>query len=411
VRRKLLSILALLLALSDRSFARPVLEAIPAPPDKLLGIYGVSHDGSTLSGLVTDLQAEINQFPIDEPFVWTRAEGVRLLGHLPGLSRSSNAYAVAARRARGIVAVGSSLVAVFENEFGWEEEIVEAFVWTPQWGLEGLGFPEGDDTLSAALAVTPDGNTVVGYAGRPWMNEPREAFRWTRARGFVGLGDLPGGLFDSSAQDVTPDGSVIVGQGSTESGGEAFRWTRSTGMMGLGRLTGYTMGSIAHAVSADGRTVVGSSSAPLGREAFIWRWGKGMTGLGFPAPGTGRYSDAVAVSCDGKIVVGGFSSDELGHRTFHWTQKSGMRLLEDVLEDDYGLHLSGWTLYSIAGMSEDGRVLAGNGVAPSGEYGGWRAVLRERSARRAPNAAPRGERVLVPRPCGRAGAEEEEPED
>lgn len=53
--------------------------------------------------------------------------------------------------------------------------------------------------------------------------ESAEAFRWTSDGGMVGLGDLPGGRFDSFAIGVSADGSVIVGGGNIADGTEAFR--------------------------------------------------------------------------------------------------------------------------------------------------------------------------------------------
>ncbi|HYE97060.1 MAG TPA: right-handed parallel beta-helix repeat-containing protein [Rubricoccaceae bacterium] len=85
-------------------------------------------------------------------------------------------------------------------------------------------------------------------------------------------------------------------------------------------------------------------------------------------------STAGGVSADGSVVVG---SSYLGGATyvaFIWTPEAGMRRLDDVLENDYGIDLDGWDLRSAAAVSADGTVIVGYGAGPSGETA-WRAVL------------------------------------
>ena len=53
-----------------------------------------------------------------------------------------------------------------------------------------------------------DGTTVVG-SSRSEFGE--EAYVWTMDEGMMGLGDLPGGTFRSVAFAVSGDGKVVVG--------------------------------------------------------------------------------------------------------------------------------------------------------------------------------------------------------
>jgi hypothetical protein len=46
------------------------------------------------------------------------------------------------------------------------------------------------------------------------------------------------------------------------------------------------------------------------------------------------------------------------------------------LTEEYGLDLSGWTLYSATGISDDGKVIVGNGFNPMGLAEAWIADLR-----------------------------------
>jgi len=283
--------------------------------------------------------------------------------------------------------------------------------------FQGLGNLGGD--FSEAQNVSADGTTVVG---RSTSAQGSEAFRWTSDGGMVGLGDLPGLTFSSTAWGCSADGSVVAGEGTSESGNEAFRWISDSGMTGLGDLPGGPFGSRAHGISADGLVVVGLSTVDGGfQEAFRWendvmtglgalsdakvngmawdtsadgsvvvgiaestlgegfsleafRWENDvMTGLG-DLPGGGFIGEARAVSADGSVVVG-WSESELDDEAFIWDAVNGMRNLKDVLEDDFGLDLTGWTLNEAHGISADGTVIVGAGENPSGNDEAWVATL------------------------------------
>ena len=144
--------------------------------------------------------------------------------------------------------------------------------------------------LSGAHAVSPDGSVVVGQSESA---SGREAFVWTAEGGMVGLGDLPGGLFDSAALGVSADGLVIVGYSAStlnpEIPGEVFRWTAQTGMVGLGLLPGGELGSpkvsVARAISADGSVIVGEAKGQIPTnilvQPFRWTEAEGMMSLGY----------------------------------------------------------------------------------------------------------------------------------
>jgi hypothetical protein len=53
-----------------------------------------------------------------------------------------------------------------------------------------------------------------------------------------------------------------------------------------------------------------------------------------------------------------------------------MRNLKRVLEDEYGLDLSGWSLEIAYGVSADGRTIVGKGISRDG-YEGWVAHIPE----------------------------------
>ena len=111
--------------------------------------------------------------------------------------------------------------------------------------------------------------------------------------------------------------------------------------------------SDANAVSADGSIVVGGSDG----HAFRWTEATGMIDLG--------KGVATDISADGSIIVGTGAAG-----AFYWTQATGMRPLLDVLQSDYGLDMTDWSLESALAISADGRTIVGRGGGPTGS-GAW----------------------------------------
>ena len=277
------------------------------------------------------------------------------LGDLPGGTVESRANFLSAD---GAVIVGQS-----QSANG-----LEAFRWTETSGMVGLGkLPGGTFFFSRALSVSADGTVVVGESQ---STNGFEAFRWQDGT-MTGLGDLPGGFFFSQAYTVSADGSVIAGQSQSDAGAEAFRWTADGGMVGLGDLPGGTFFSVVYSTSADGNVLAGWGQSVNGIEAFRWENGT-MTGLG-DLPGSFFFSVALAVSSDGSSVVGYSETAPQGYQAFLWTAAGGMRNLKEVLQTDYGLDLTGWTLSLPYDISDDGTAIVGYGTNPNGQTEAWRA--------------------------------------
>jgi uncharacterized membrane protein len=180
-----------------------------------------------------------------------------------------------------------------------------------------------------ARAIAADGTVVGLYDGKP--------FRWTRAGGMELLSHPGLQVGNSPATDVSADGSVVVGivpvaYGTNEDEfyTRAFRWTREGGAQLL---------------------PLGTGATPV------------------------RPDGAYGVSADGSIVIGASANDAM-----IWTAGGGSRLLEDVLQQDYGVDLTGWRLDVALDISTDGSTITGWGHNPAGQIEGWVAVLPEPSA-------------------------------
>lgn len=304
-------------------------------------------------------------------------EGCQLipLGDLPGGTFESDAFAVSDD---GWTVTGSSQIA---------NGVDAAFRWKPATGMVQLG------TGSAGLAISANGSRVVGVSGS--FGAPQSQIGFREVSG--GFESYPGAA--SIVWSVTPDGGTSVGVSNTR----AFRWTASGADGFLSTLSSGT--SNARGISANGGVIVGRAVFPnrVGPgEAYIWS-----------SPGSviklsdfrnGYSSEAVAVSPDGKTVVGWATEPAGLPAGFLWTQQLnrlwnlGTSVYPSAVNDPgfivgyrasggttaflydpnvgvqdlntklrgCGVPMPGWTLTIARDITPDGRVIVGRGTNPSG---------------------------------------------
>jgi uncharacterized membrane protein len=261
------------------------------------------------------------------------------------------------------------------------------FKWDPESGAQRLGglSPEGDDRGSA-LGVSADGELIVGETvARQRVNNllHNEAFIYSEETGLQALQSLAESSFHSSAASISPSGEFVAGVSDFT----AFRWTEENGLESLGESPDGGASS-ASSVSDTGIVAGNLRRVGIGRragEAMLWTDSDGFAGLGDLAgganPGNFRnlFSIASGISRVARVVVGQGSVQQtltpLGRsgRPFIWTAAKGIQRLEYVLRDA-GVAL-GWNLLTVAGVSENGRTLVGDGINPDGDQTGWMAVL------------------------------------
>jgi uncharacterized membrane protein len=327
----------------------------------------VSPDGMTVLGTS---QSAVGH----ESFKWTQGGGMVTFGLFPDGDFSSGSPSAITNDGAVISGTGVS-----SSGF-------EAFRWTQASGVIGLGDLPGGTFRSDANAMSADGSAIVGESRIGSQVSDSEAFIWTQANGMVGLSDLPTGMFSSEAWDVSADGSVVVGEGTivlpgdiTEAPkGRAFRWTEAEGMVDLGTpLTGQH--TRATTISGNGQLIAGNNLHNNGDvDAFMWTAGSGMVLLDDPPQG-GFDSRPADASFNGSVIVGQSFSPRFGSpapEAFVWDQLGGSQYLIDVLTG-LGLDLTGWTLESATGISDDGLTIVGTGINPDGNQEAFIATLPE----------------------------------
>ena len=323
---------AFLLNAGSTALAQPSFQALPCCAT------AISADGRVVAG---------------GGYRWTQETGLVELGSLP--PPRDWATVACAASADGSVIVGYGLA-----ELGLD---YQAFRWTQDGGIVGIG--DASSTWSIAWGVSGMGDVVVGEAR---TGRGIQAFRWTTPDIMIALGSLTGSRGTSVARGVSSNGSVIAGYSlNSDRNYEIFRWTAEKGMVGLGTL------GFALAVSGDGTAIVGRAGPNGFPEAFRHTAETGLVGLG-DLPGADNWSEAVAVSADGSIVVGESFTDLPGGGAFIWDETHGMRQLHAVLLDA-GLDVAGWTLSVATGISADGRTIIGRGIDPENNYLPWLATL------------------------------------
>lgn len=275
-------------------------------------------------------------------FRWQRGSGMQDLGVLPG---GGQAQALAVSN-NGALAVGISASSDVNTAF-----LRNQYLMIPMTPEPGAAWSRGDAVAS--------GSAVGGYAAAActcWIDGHSRAYRWyTNGSAWWrdDLGVLPRGTMSTSA-DVSNDGHVIVGSADSGEYSRAFRWTHELGMQELGTLpNGFN--SAATGVNAEGDVVVGNADTDSGTRAFRWSAADGMADLEVVAGYTS--SGAVDVSGCGDIVVGHLDSTPA-----LWTPALGWVELGTYLSSALGIDLKGWTLTSVAAISDDGRSIVGTGL-------------------------------------------------
>jgi len=213
------------------------------------------------------------------------------------------------------------------------------------------------DTMLTSCSAT--GLTVVGiYPGT--NNDPTKGFIYDVMSGKISTPTSP--TYTSSGfKGISSDGLTAVGSagrnavGSSPAGQYPVSWTTA----GFNELPGGE--GFANAISANGQYAVGK----VGKEAVLWSGSSlhTVTQLGLLSSLPGWFTEARDVSNDGTVVVARALPPFGGTNiALIWTPAGGLQKLSDAL-GSAGVDVSAWEqLQEVAGVSTDGKVIAGTGL-------------------------------------------------
>ncbi len=255
---------------------------------------------------------------------------------------------------------------------GMHSEPVQAGAWTEAGGWVDFGSPYPtpcNQDISAGWDVSADGTKIVGLA---WNACSAAAFLWTDASGtgtFTKLDVLGHSTSPNPpanrATVISDDGRVIAGFAEHDAiDRSAAVWNAADGTGVLLDPDNNDTPSEVLAISADGKTLVGA----YGTDGFVYTLGTGRVILQrFPIA---LGSDEVfpnATSADGGLVFGGVGSAFFTvPNAFIWSPRDGMRVLGDVVTAAGIAMPTGMILGNVLGASADGTVLIGTAMDADG---------------------------------------------
>lgn len=294
---------------------------------------------------------------------WTAADGFQHLGQADIWSASI-----------GISADGSTIVAGRTGPDG----NTNPTIWKQATGWVDLGHPaEGcvlDGSWGDSWGVSGDGSIVVGLA---WYCPGAEAFEWTTQTGIVGLGHPAGA--SSRATTISADGSTVVGfyEDPVQGFRRPVRWISGSTDLFLGD----DMAGEAIAVSSDGSQIAGQAadSTGMGR-AFYYSKTGGEVSLGVLSHNSIDQSVAFGVSDTGVVIGASIDIFDFSSEPFIWTAKIGLQPLQAALVRKGAKIPNGITLTNVLSISADGSTIAGLWMDQKFNQGLWLVNFLGKSA-------------------------------
>jgi len=242
----------------------------------------------------------------------------------------------------------------------------QVFIWS-NGTMKALRLPKGYTGNCMPNSINISGQ-VAGTCSNPSANV-WHAFRWTHGN-VTDLGSLPGDISSyangiNNAGQIVGSGTYISDAANSTVEHHATLWNNGTlsdlGTIGINLLPGYNS-SYANAINNKGQ-VVGRSNvttldstgaiADISEHAFLWQSGS-MVDLG-ALPGS-NISVASAINDNGQVVGTSPLTNSAGvwiQGAFLYDYSNGMVALDTLLPSN-----SGWTLYSVSGINNQGQIVA-----------------------------------------------------
>ena len=236
--------------------------------------------------------------------------------------------------------------------------------------LTYLDYSVANPVYGHARSISNNGSIIAGFSSGQacvWNNGIRQD-----------LGFLDDHI-ESESIALSGDGSTVAGKSWWGGQESSFVWSGEA-LEPVLAPEGFESW-VPEAVSYDGTKIVGGYE-------FSYYWNACVFSDGTNTPleileGFSR-SRANDISADGSIIVGSNAfMVTIGNRPYPrnraviWDDQNRAQLLQSVLEDDWNLDLTGWTLKNAIGISDDGSMIYGDGTAPDGKERYWIAQIPE----------------------------------
>jgi len=334
-------------------------------------VVAIAADGNTVVGYLLG-----HGGPFYRPVVWTREDGLQLLPVPPG----SNATC----RTNGVTSDGRTIVGSTTSGYLGGSDYVTSrpVIWhdsVPSFLPSLPGMPWG-----RAEAISGDGRVIAGIV---WPDtEPTQYFEEIETHAILWVDGVPTEIGQNLPGRVSfilamsQDGNTVILSGYHLD--SAYRY--DNGIYTPLTAPGFNISTVP-GISADGAVVVGSVyNGNYYDDSQVARWFEGVTQpqlLGVPPGATAAF--AKGISADGNTVLGTATfcavadSSDCHNEGWRWTPTNGFELIRNVLTNEsLGPKITGWNLWSANGVSDDGKVIVGEGNNPSGAWPSWVADLR-----------------------------------
>lgn len=325
---------AAVVGMSTFAHAEPTLRLFGDPYDEFIQAFSISADGKVPGGYYQSLTGTAAG-------LWTSRDGaVSMPGPLfdPKEPGGANVLALSA---------DGRIAAVYRVS----PEGITTCRWSDDGSLLELGDLGGDVAVgTAGRSVSFDGAFIAGGSMSP---TGYQAFIWSPDTGITGLGVIevnPSGSAFSEGVWVSDDGSRVRGISTTADGLAVFEWSNDLGMTAVS--SPMARGPALASASPDGSALTGvtrplDSSAGGSLSPFLWVEGHGFKTL--PAiPGDIGFVP-YGVSNSGHVVVGNMGV---------WTPDEGFRTMRDVISESFDPSWLTWGFDPNA-VSADGNTITG----------------------------------------------------
>jgi len=276
-------------------------------------------------------------------FLWTKENGLRNLGTLPGGTVSA---------AYGINDAGEVIGYSFTNE-----GTAHAFRWTQQYRMQDLGTLPGG-TTSTANAINVNG-AIIGSSDYQGSGGNTDAVMWTSGGSIEDLGVLTAAAW-AVALGNNNHNQVVGTSGFASGVFHAFLWTKANGMKDLGTLPGGT-GSYGGYINNLGQIIGGSDSAKHLGVYHCALWDKNLKIHDLGTLKTDAACGLSAINDEG-LAVGGTLTAGTQHALF-WSKSTGLLDLNTLIAKN-----SGWLLVGAISISQSGQIV-GWGTRNSENHG------------------------------------------